>query len=104
MRPANEETQKHSKMEVPVIITHLYRYEVFQRFAHFQSFNMEMPSVKEIINPLTAIVVCLIDRKDMIKGEIVTRRSNADLGLRYLVVMVRECQVDTAGVDIHILA
>jgi len=87
-----------------VIATHLYRYEVFQRFTHFQSFNVEMPSVKEIINPLTAVMVCLIHRKDMIKGEIVTRRSNTDLGLRYLVVMVWECQVDTTRVDIHILA
>jgi hypothetical protein len=45
-------------------MTHLYRYEVLQRFAHLQSFNVEMPGMQEIIDPLTAVMVRLVDHKE----------------------------------------
>lgn len=32
---------------------------VFERLAHFQSFNMKLTCMQEVVDPLTAIVICL---------------------------------------------
>ena len=53
----------------------LDRGEILQRFRHFQTVNMKMTGVPEMVDPVVAFIV--------------------SFGLRKLVVMMREFKIDT---------
>lgn len=49
---------------------HLYRDEVFQRFAHFQALDVQMTGVQEVVDPLSALMVGLPKENSISKRHI----------------------------------
>lgn len=39
--------------------THVNRDEIFQRFAHFEAFDVKVTGMDKVVNPCTAFVVSL---------------------------------------------
>ena len=56
--------------------------EVLEALGHLEALDVQVASVEEIVHPLVVIVV--------------------RLGLRQLVVVVRELEVAAAGMDVHV--
>lgn len=44
-------------------MTNLYRNEVFERFAHFESLDVQVTGMQEVVDPLSAVMVCLFIRQ-----------------------------------------
>jgi hypothetical protein len=44
--------------------TYIYRDEILQRLAHFQTFDMQVTSVKEVVDPIIAFVISLRAKKN----------------------------------------
>ena len=44
-------------------MTNLYCDKVFERFAHFESLNVQVTGMQEVIDPLSAVMICLFIRQ-----------------------------------------
>lgn len=79
------------------------RDEVLERLGHLESFDVKMPGVEEVVDPLSAVVVGL-------KGPQSARcrrkeaRSRAHLALSDFVVVMRKRKIDSTGVHVHLFS
>lgn len=80
--------------------TNLNSNKVFEGLAHLQTFDVEMTRVEEVVHPLGGVVIRL---GGWVNGWYGSPIRVAYLRLGKLIVMMREEEVDSSRVDVHVV-
>lgn len=78
--------------------------QIFERFRHLQTLNVEMASMDEIVDPLTAVVIGLPNQTTARQPSTIPHRvKKSHLRLSNLIIMMWERKIHPTRMYIHIL-